>query len=102
MVENLCGRHGFLNEIRTARVNDRGGTPIKLVAAQIFRQWVIADVLDIFLAVVAANPFQIRADFVLVQRGVDVNVEMPPDGVGSVHHGLLRRRHGGCGVAGFD
>jgi hypothetical protein len=46
-----------------------GGTAIKSVAAEVFRQRIIADVLDVFLAVVAADPVQIGGDFALVLAG---------------------------------
>src|SRR5258706_1539682 len=62
--------------------------------AQLCRQWKIADVLHDRLAGVTANPAQVSGDLALVDRRVDVDEEMAPDGIGAGDDILLRRFNG--------
>src|SRR6266581_4192896 len=60
-----------------------GNTELKSLA-QIFGQRIIADVLDVFLPVVAAYPAQVGVDLALVERRIHIHIQVTPDGIRAV------------------
>src|ERR1035438_7962715 len=61
------------------------------IAAKVFRQRIIADFLDVFLAVVAANPVEIGGGFALVRARIHIDREVAPDGIRSGFNIVLGR-----------